>query len=131
MILQLFPMRNTTLIIRLCLAAVLFFLPGFAAAAELTTEEVIANAREYLEGEKKSAVDEEKLTTEEVIAKAREYLGGDEKLESISTIQYNGVFESPVSGDSGYISILLKKTPHAAHGGPQRNYHRNNRHQRF
>ena len=109
MILQLFPMRNTTLIIRLCLAAVLFFLPGFAAAAELTTEELIANAREYLEGEKKSAVDEEKLTTEEVIAKAREYLGGDEKLESISTIQYKGVFESPVSGDSGYISILLKK----------------------
>ncbi len=107
--LQLFPMRNTTLIIRLCLAAVLFFLPGFAAAAELTTEEVIANAREYLEGEKKSAVDEEKLTTEEVIANAREYLGGDEKLESIRTIQYQGVYESPINGSSGDISIYLRK----------------------
>ena len=76
-------MRNTILIIQLCLAAVLFSLPGITVADELTTGEVIA--------------------------KAREYLGGDEKLESISTILYKGVFESPISGNSGYISILLKK----------------------
>ncbi len=102
-------MRNMTLIIWFCLAAALFFLSGFAEAAELTTEEVIANARNYLEGEEKLDADEEKLTTEEVIAKAREYLGGEEKLESIRTIQYQGVFESPLSSSSGYISIYLRK----------------------
>ena len=101
-------MRITALIIRLGLAAVPVFLFGLMAAAELTTEEVLANAREYL-GEEKLAAVQEKLTIEEVITNAREYLGDEEKLENIRTIEYQGVFESPLGGGSGYISIYLRK----------------------
>lgn len=101
-------MRNTALIIRLGLAAALVFLFGLVTAAELTTEEVLANAREYL-GEEKLAAGQEKLSSDQIIANARKYLGSEEKLESISTIQYQGVFESPLGGGSGYISIYLRK----------------------
>ena len=94
-------MRYTSLIILLSLATVSFFLPG-ALLGELTTDEVIAKARTYLDSEKE-------LTAEEIIAKARDYLGSDDKLRGIRTIQYSGVFESPANGDTGYISIYLRK----------------------
>ncbi len=101
-------MRNTALIIRLGLAAVLIFLFGLAAAAQLTTDEVLANAREN-NGEEKIATGNEELSSDQVIANARKYLGAEEKLENIRTIQYQGVFESPLGGGSGYISIYLRK----------------------
>src|SRR5690625_475842 len=48
------------------------------------------------------------LSTEEILAKAREFLGGDEALEKITSIHYEGGFET-AEGESGTIDIIFEK----------------------
>lgn len=49
------------------------------------------------------------LTTEQILAKARDYLGGDAPLRAVDTIQFQGTFMTHASGGTGEILIYLKK----------------------
>ena len=49
------------------------------------------------------------LTTEQILAKAREYLGGDTQLRAVETIQFHGSFTTNKGEEKGEILIYLKK----------------------
>ncbi len=49
------------------------------------------------------------LTTDQIIAKARDYLGGDTQLRAVETIQFQGTFTTHEGDGKGEILIYLKK----------------------
>ena len=49
------------------------------------------------------------LSTDQIIAKARDYLGGDTQLRAVETIQFQGTFTTHEGEGKGEILIYLKK----------------------
>lgn len=49
------------------------------------------------------------LTQKEMVAQAREYLGGDANLKAIKSLKYTATFKDHGSGNTGTLTIYLKK----------------------